>query len=446
MQVKRTLKKIALISPKTPLQRENPEIFRMFQRNKDRLKPWLAPPLNLLTIAALTPADIEIKVIDEHFENIDFNETFDLVGITAMTQQAFRAYEIAAEFRKRNIHVVMGGIHASVLPEEALEHVDTVFIGEAEDTWGPFLTDFMAGEEKRTYKPHHHFDLSKAPVPRYELLNFSAFKDSDSFFNYIPIQATRGCPHDCSFCVVTKLYGGKIRKKNVAHVIEEIEYLQKFNKDSLMLFADDNLFVDKAYSKELLKALIPLKIKYFAQTDISIAEDDELLQLAYRSGCHIAFIGFESLRPDSLEEINRNKWKMKQVAKYSQSIKKIQDNGIVAFGAFVIGFQNDDLAVFDEISDFTIENKMPGQFTLATPIPGSRLYHSLQLEGKLFNSVFWNQCNFYNLVFRHDKMAKDEAQNSLINLYETVFNDENTIKRLMHMKNIYKKLPPRWIE
>jgi len=195
----------------------------------------------------------------------------------------------------------------------------------------------------------------------------------------------------------------------------------------------------------LLKALIPLKIKYFAQTDISIAEDDELLKLAYQSGCHIAFIGFESLRAESLGEINRNKWKMKQVEKYAQSIKKIQENGIVAFGAFVIGFQNDDLTVFDEISDFTVQNNMPGQFTLATPIPGSRLYESLHSEGKLFNQVFWNECNFYNLVFRHDKLSKKEAQESLINLYETVFNDENTLKRLMYMKNMYKKLPPRWM-
>jgi radical SAM superfamily enzyme YgiQ (UPF0313 family) len=446
MQIKRTIKKIALISPKTPLQRENPEIYNMFQRNKERLKPWLAPPLNLLTIAALTPGDIEIKVIDEHFENIDFNEVFDLVGITAMTQQAFRAYEIAAEFRKRNIPVVMGGIHASVLPEEALKHVDTVFIGEAEDTWGIFLEDFEAGLEKRTYQPQHHFDLLKAPVPKYDMLNFSAFKDSDSFFNWIPVQATRGCPHDCNFCVVTKLYGKKIRKKNIAHVVEEIEYLQKFNKDSLILFADDNLFVDKKYAKELLKALIPLKIKYFVQTDISIAEDDELLQLAYQSGCHIALIGFESLRPDSLEEINRNKWKMKQVEKYTRNIKKIQENGIVAFGAFIIGFSKDDLTVFNEISDFTIMNNMPAQFTLATPIPGSRLYQSLHSEGRLFNTVFWNKCNFYNLVFRHDKLSGDQAQDSLIKLYETVFSDENTLKRLMYMKKIYKNLPPRWLQ
>jgi radical SAM superfamily enzyme YgiQ (UPF0313 family) len=442
--MKRTLKKIALINPKTPLQQENPRIFDMFQRNRDRLKPWLAPPLNLLTISALTPEDIEVRVIDEHYEQIDYAGDYDLVGLTAMTQQAFRAFEIAKEFRNRNIPVVMGGIHASVLPQEVLAHVDTVFVGEAEDLWSIYLDDFKNGLEKSVYRCGEHYDLTKAPVPRYDLINFSAFRDSDTYFNYIPVQATRGCPHDCSFCVVSKLYGKKIRKKSIGQVVREIEYMQKFNKDSLILFADDNLFVDKHYSRELLKALIPLRIKYFAQTDISIAGDEELLELAYLSGCHIAFIGFESLRASSLGEINKNKWKMKQVENYKQNIKKIQDHGIVAFGAFVIGFQNDDSKTFEEIRDFTIENNMPGQFTIATPLPGSDLYIRLQQEGKLFKDVFWNECNFYNLLFQHDHLTKEEAENGLVNLYDNVFDDENTFKRLDHMKSMYKRLPPRW--
>jgi len=187
-----------------------------------------------------------------------------------------------------------------------------------------------------------------------------------------------------------------------------------------------------------------LKIKYFAQTDISIAEDEELLSLAYRSGCHIAFIGLESLREESLGEINRNKWKMKQVEKYTRSIRKIQDSGIVAFGAFVIGFQHDDLSTFDELRDFTVQNRMPGQFTLATPIPGSTLYQELQQEGRLYHDVFWNKCNFYNLVYTHENLTKKEAEDALIRLYEDVFNDENTLKRFFHMKNIYKTLPERW--
>ena len=202
--------------------------------------------------------------------------------------------------------------------------------------------------------------------------------------------------------------------------------------------------MDRRFAKELLRALIPLKIKYFAQTDISIAEDDELLALAYKSGCQIAFIGFESLRPESLGEINRNKWKMKQVAKYEKSISRIQENGIVAFGAFVAGFDNDDADTFNEIKEFAIRNNIPGQFTIATPIPGSDLYFSLKEEGRLFSDVFWNKCSFYNLVYKHKKITPEEAEKSLVDLYETVFNEENTMKRLIFMKNIYKKLPERW--
>jgi radical SAM superfamily enzyme YgiQ (UPF0313 family) len=338
----------------------------------------------------------------------------------------------------------MGGIHATVLPEEALQHVDTVFVGEAEELWKTFLEDFTAGTAGRIYKSEKHFDLLKAPVPRYDLINFDAFRDLGHYFNYIPVQATRGCPHDCSFCVVSKLYGRKIRKKTVAQVVSEIKYLRRYNTDSLILFADDNLFVERKFAKELLRGLMPLKIKYFAQTDISIADDDELLSLAYKSGCQIAFIGFESLRPQSLGEINVNKWKMKQVEKYEKSIRKIQENGIVAFGAFVAGFDNDDMKTFEEIRDFALRNYIPGQFTIATPIPGSDLYFSLKEKGRLFSDTFWDKCSFYNLVYRHPEITPEQAGNSLIELYETVFSEENNLKRLFYMKDIYKKLPERW--
>ncbi len=441
----RKIKKIALINPKKSLQNENPKMYDMYERNKDQLKPWLGPPLNLLTIAALTPGDIEIRLIDEHNEKIDFDQDYDLVGLTAMTQQAVRAYEIADLFRAKHIPVVMGGIHASFLPEEVLEHVDTVFIGEAEELWGNYLEDFKTGNEKSVYTCQELYDLSKAPVPRYDLIDYTVFKDMGNYFNYIPVQATRGCPHDCSFCVVSKLYGKKIRKKSIDHVVREIEYLQKFNEDSLIIFADDNLFVDKVYAKSLLKALIPLKIKYFVQTDIKIAEDQELMELAYISGCQIVLIGLESLSPESLGEINLNKWKMKQIEHYSSAIKKIQSNGIVAFGAFVIGFKNDNPSTFGIIRDFVIQNNMPGQFTLLTPLPGSRLYQEINSEGRLYTETFWNKCGFYNLVFKHDNLSSEEAENSLVWLYEEVFNAENSFNRFLYMKDIYKKLPARWI-
>ena len=398
----------------------------------------------MLTIAGLTSDKFVVKIIDEYYQKIDFVEEVDLVGITAMTQQAYRAYEIADIYRKKNIPVVMGGIHASVLPDEALKHVDTVIIGEAEELWGNYLEDLINENEKEIYKSEKPFNLDNSPFPRYNLIDFSAFKDSNNYFNYYPVQATRGCPHDCSFCAVTKIYGKKIRKKKINHILNEIKLIRKYDNDGLILFVDDNLFVDKKFSKALLSELIPLKIKYFAQTDINFSEDEELLDLAYRSGCQIAFIGFESLNPKSLGEVNLNNWKKNRVDKYSERIKRIQEHGIVVFGAFVIGFENDSLLSFKEIRDFVISNNIPGQFTILTPIPGSRIYNDLKERNKLYEDVFWNKCGFYNLTFKHDYLNAQEAERELIWLYDEVFSMNITIKRLLYIKNIYKELPPRW--
>jgi radical SAM superfamily enzyme YgiQ (UPF0313 family) len=440
----RPIEKIALINPKRPLKYENKGIYEMFERNRNQLKPWLGPPLNLLTIAALTPGDIEVKVIDEHYETIDFEQKYDLIGLTAMTRQADRAYEIAREFKVRNIPVVMGGIHASFLPGEALKHVDTAFVGEAEELWTTYLSDLKNGNQQRVYRSEKHCDLSKSPVPRYDLINSQAFNDVSRYFNLIPVQATRGCPHNCNFCAVSELYGKKVRKKNIDQVISEIYFLRKYFNNSIILFADDNLFVDKQYAKELLRELIPLKIKYLAQSDIKVAENDKLLELAYLSGCQIIFIGFESTNMNSLGEINENKWKLKHAESYSENIRKIQEKGIVVFGAFAIGFDNDGPGTFQEIRNFAVANNIPGQFTVLTPVPGSRLYNQLLAEDRLYEETFWNSCGFYNLVFRHSKLDRKEVEKSLIWLYDQVFSPENSLKRALCMKEIYKKLPQRW--
>jgi radical SAM superfamily enzyme YgiQ (UPF0313 family) len=439
------IKKIALINPKRPLKQDNPKTFGLFERNADRLKLWFAPPLSLLTIASLTPQDIEIKIIDEHFEDIDFNAEYDLVGITAMTQQAFRAYEIADAFRRKNRVVVMGGIHASVMPDEALKHVDTVFIGEAEELWQVYLEELGSGDERKIYQKNTLFDMKKSVLPRYELINFERFNSLTSFFKFLPVQASRGCPHDCSFCVTTKFYGKKIRKKEIGQIIEEIKTLKKLSNNTLLLFVDDNLFVDRPFAKSLLRELIPLNIKYIAQSDVKVAEDDELLRLAYLSGCMMIFIGFESLNIQTLSEINANTWKMKQLKNYPLAIKKIQENGIVVFGAFVIGFEKDSISTFSNIRDFVIQNNIPGQFTLLTPLPGSRVYDQFLAEGRLNKEAFWNKCSFFDMTFTHDHLSKENAENEIIKIHDEVFNEENTMKRNFHMIKIYKNLSPRWV-
>jgi radical SAM superfamily enzyme YgiQ (UPF0313 family) len=439
------IKKIALINPKKPLRDQNFKIFEMFDKNKEHLKPWYAPPLNLMLIAAKTPRNIEVVLIDEHFEKIDYDQHYDLVGITAMTQQANRAYTIADKFRKKNIPVVMGGVHASVLPNEALQHVDTVFIGEGEENWPIFLNDLENGTPQKLYKSETPLDLSTLPIPRYELFNYETFKKVDSYFKFIPIQATRGCPHDCSFCMVSRFYGKKIRKKRVSQIVDELKYLQSINYDSIMMFADDNIFSDKVFARELLHAIMPLKIKYVVQTDIRFADDEELMDLAYRSGCVMSLIGFESINNESLEGVNPNNWKMKQVHNYKNAVAKIQSKGIVVFGAFIIGFKDDTLATLDKTKDFIIENKLLGQFTLLTPLPGSKIYEDIKAEGKLLEEEYWDRCSFFELTFEHDHLQKITAEDSIVMAHTEVFSDQNVMERNYHMMKIYKTLPPRWV-
>jgi radical SAM superfamily enzyme YgiQ (UPF0313 family) len=439
------LRKIALINPKRPLQKDNFRIYDLFKRNKDRLKLWFAPPLSLLTIASITPSDVNVAIIDEHFEEINFEEAYDLVGITAMTQQASRAYEIADQFKQRNVTVVMGGIHASVLPYEALNHVNTVFIGEAEDQWQAYLVELKLGKERRIYRSNTLFNLKRSILPRYELINFELFNNLTTYFKFLPVQASRGCPHDCSFCVTSKFYGKKIRKKEIEQIIEEIECLKKLSNNALILFVDDNLFVDRVFAKSLLREIIPLNIKYIAQSDVKVADDPELLRLAYLSGCMMIFIGFESINKQALSEININAWKMKQLQNYPAAIKRIQENGIVVFGAFIAGFKEDDLSTFHNIKDFVIENNIPGQFTLLTPLPGSQIYDQYKAEGRLIKDVFWDKCSFFDMTFRHDNIISEDAENEIIKLHDEIFNEENTMNRNFHMMKIYKNLPQRWV-
>lgn len=444
--MRKLIKKIALINPKRPLWSKNPNIYNMFEKNKQYIKPWYSLPLGLLTIAGATPDEIDISLIDEDFENIDYSQQYDLIGISSMTQQAYRAYQIADEFRKRNIPVAMGGIHPTVLFDEALKHCDTVIIGEGEMLWNQYIKDFNKGCQKRIYKStsNRYINLNESPVPRYDLVKPQYFTKNDDFFNLIPIQVTRGCPHNCSFCVVTKIYGHKIRKKRIEQVLKELELIQKCYDMPTIGFADDNLFVDKKYAKELLKALIPLKIKWFGQADIRLVDDTDLLKLAYISGCITLLIGFESLNAKNLANVNYNQWKMKQIKKYATAVNKIQENGIVVYAAFIIGFEYDDTTTFKEIRDFNFNNSCPGQFTFLTPIPGSEIYEKYKNEGRLYSNIFWDQCNFFDIVIKHNSMSYKEMEEGLIWLYEEVFNKKKYLERFVHMKEIYKTLPLRW--
>jgi radical SAM superfamily enzyme YgiQ (UPF0313 family) len=387
--------------------------------------------LSILILAALSPEDYEIEIIDESLDPIDFDKNYDLVAITCCTQQAKRAYEISEVFRRKKIKTVLGGIHPTVCSDEASKNADSVVVGECEDLWPKLLKDFEAGELKKVYKQTGLVDLKKAPLPRYDLIKYLDYK---MFW----IQTSRGCPHDCNFCVASKIYGGKFRYKSVEQVVEEIKLIKSVSLNPRISFADDNMFVNKNNAKSLLEKIIPLNIRWFAQTDISVAEDTELLKMLKRSGCSILFIGFESLSEEELKNVNRNNWKAKRVKYYKEYIHKIQSFGIGIFGAFIIGFDSDDEDSINTTCDFIKESNIYApQISVLTPYPGCALREQLANQNRILDKD-WNYYTGQDVTFKPNKMSEKELQKQLVNSFRSIYNREHLENNIRYFKDIFK--------
>jgi radical SAM superfamily enzyme YgiQ (UPF0313 family) len=387
--------------------------------------------LSILILAALTPREYEIEIIDENLHPVDFNKVYDLVAITSCTQQAKRAYEISDIFRRKKIKTVLGGIHPTVCRDEASSNADSIVVGECEDLWPELLKDFEAGELKKSYEQTELYDLKKAPLPRYDLIKYLNYR-------IVWIQTTRGCPHDCSFCVASNIYGRRFRFKSIEQVVEEIQFIKSVNKNPRISFADDNMFVNKNYSKSLLEKMIPLDIRWFAQTDISVAEDIELLQLLKKSGCSILFIGFESLSEDELKKTNKNNWKAHKVKYYEEYIHRIQSMGIGIFGAFMIGFDSDDADSIGNTCDFIKGSKIYApQISILTPYPGCALREQLAGQNRILDRD-WNYYTGLDVTFKPTKMSEEELQKQLVISLKLIYNREHLENNIRYFKDIFK--------
>lgn len=428
--------KIGLINPKGLKTNDN-KLDQIFQNTNhdqsytDSLSGAFGT--GLLVISTLTPDHIEIEIIDENFDVIDFNKGYDLIGISAMTHQASHAYEIADEFRNRGIIVAIGGIHATVLPDEVKSHCDSVFIGEAEHTWPVFLEDFKNDNVSDFYKSEKPVDMASLLTPRYDLLK----KEN---YEVIWMQTGRGCPHDCEFCVASNVYGYKYRHKTLNQIVEEVEFIHKIWPNARINFADDNLFLNRKFSKELVRYLKKIDLRWFAQTDISIADDEDFITELKEAGCTTLFIGFESISESSLSQINKNSWKLKQLNHYPEAIEKIQSKGIGIVGAFIIGLDGDTEETFIDLADFILDNNIfVPQITVLTPLPGSRLYERLKKENRLID-VPWSNYTFTEVNYIPKNMTGEELKNGLYKVYKKVYSKEARLKVLKHFKNIFKKL------
>ena len=394
------------------------------------------PTLSLLKVAALTPAGWEVVLVDEKVEPLDLTQGADLVAITAMTTTANRGYQIADHFRARNIKVVMGGMHPSKLPTEALQHCDSVVIGEAEELWPRVLNDFDCGRLQPRYDHHGDYPaLTGLPLPNWELYRKK---------KYLPVhfvETTRGCPHDCEFCAVTHAFGGKYRNRPVAEVDKELRSLKlfdgRFSIQRAVFFVDDNIIGNRAHARELLSRIADLQLNWFAQTSVNIARDDEILKLCQQSGCVGLFIGFETLSPDSLKGAGKN-WNLPQ--NYFDVIQKIHDHGIGIDGSFVFGFDEDDESVFDRTLEFVLKAKLEiGYFSILTPYPGTRFYDRIVAENRLLTTN-WDLFDASRTVFRPKQMTPERLQAGFNSVLKECYSTRSVFRRLWGttaMKNFF---------
>lgn len=370
--------------------------------------------LNLPTLAALTSKEWEVEILDARVTSVDYNAKVDLVGITGFTAEMPSAYHIADNFRKKGITVVMGGVHVSALPDEALQHADAVVIGEAELVWHKLLEDFKRGGLKQKYKADNLCDMKNMVIPRRDLLNRKMY----SGFN--TLQATRGCPFNCDYCAVTAFFGHEFRVRPIGEVLAEIKGFD--TKE--FFFMDDNIVGRPKYAKELFQRLIPLKITWGSQASITMAKDPELLRLYAESGGKYAFIGFESLSQKNLEKLHKG-WNSAE--NYKEAIKKIHDAGINIIGSFVFGLDEDEPSVFKNTFDFIMDTNMDAaQFHILTPLPGTVTYNVLEKEGRIIDRD-WAKYHTGEVVFQPKGMTIEELQNG----YYWIFRNTYTIKSIL---------------
>jgi radical SAM superfamily enzyme YgiQ (UPF0313 family) len=377
------------------------------------------PELTLPVLTALTPPDVEVILTEEEVEDVVYKDRVGLVGISYMTPLAARAYEISEEYRKRGAKVVLGGIHASALPEEALQHADAVVIGEAENVWAPLLADFRSNQLKRIYQSAEFSDLRGLPIPRRDLVK------QGMTFSPFSIQTSRGCPFGCHFCAVTKFFGGTFRRRPVEEVVREIESADRKN----WLFIDDNIIGNQAYAQELFSALASLKIRWGGQSTVLLANNDKLLKLAAKSGCLGLFVGFESLNEMNLRTANKGFVKIKD---YGECLRKLHDNGILVLASFVFGLDHDDKSVFERTLEFLIKSKVvAASLSVLVPYPGTKVYQQMEAEGRILTKE-WSKYDYDKAVFRPKLMEPEALEEGVRWTVSQFYSRSSIISRLAY--------------
>ncbi len=380
------------------------------------------PPLSLLALASATPGDVEIYLLDENLEKINFDTDADLVGITVMTPQAPRAYQIADEFRMRGKRVVLGGFHVSHLPEEALSHADAVVIGEGERIWKEVIKDFKESRAKRIYQDDGFVSLSEINPPRRDLVRGKGYLFTNT------IQTTRGCPFQCEFCSVSSFFGRSYRTRPLPLVLNELEALRQ---ESIFLFlVDDNLVGNRSYAKALFEGMVPLNFKWASHAPIHLAEDVELLDLAAKSGCMALFVGIESLTHENLTLMGK---RTPLRISPEEAVKRFHAHGIGVLASFILGYDHDTPETFEKILNFCHQLKIEGAlFPILTPYPGTILRERLEKENRILTNQ-WDLYDMEHVTFLPKGMPPEKLQEGFEWLNSSFLSWGSIFRRLFKM-------------
>lgn len=406
--------RIALISPRGPLYRHGSGIWRRGLRYM---------PLTLTTLAALVPEelDAELTLLDEGIQDVDASSDFDLVGISCITGSAKRGYELADRFRASGTPVVLGGPHVTLVPEEAAGHADAIVIGYAEEAWPRLLRDFAAGRMAPRYD-WEPGDCLHVPQARRELLPARRYATRNT------VEATRGCVHDCEFCVVPSAWKG-FYKRPVADVTDEIRAMGARR----LIFLDLNLISDLDHARELFTALIALKVVWGGLVTTRVAWDEELLDLLRASGCRGLLLGFESLQRESLLETHKG---FNDLEDYSAVIRRLHERDIAIQGCFALGFDHDGPDVFERTVEFAVESAIDlPRFAILTPFPNTRLHRRLEAEGRILTRD-WDLYDGQHVVFQPAGMTPEQLERGAEYTWKKTYSYASIARRLGRARNL----------
>ena len=377
------------------------------------------PSLTLQQIAGITPREHTVELVDERYKDIDFDKHYDLIGISCLTYNSLRGYEVSKEFRKKGIPVVFGGYHASLIPEEAKQHADSIVIGEAEITWPQLLKDYQNGNMKKIYRNDHVVKAEEIPPARHDIGSYTFWES---------IQVSRGCPTGCEFCAMNVVEGKVFRGRPIEDVIDEMKKIHA----KRIFFADASLTINPKYAKKLFKAMIPLNKKFHCFGNINVlARDKEFIRLSQEAGVEKWYLGIESISQKNIDQAGKG---TNKVENYHKAIQNVKDYGMMVTGFFVFGLDFDTPDIFDATLNAIYKWGLDeASFSILTPYPGTPLFKRFNKEGRITNNN-WSLYEEGKVNFIPKNMTEEELLEGIQRIAMEFYSVKNNIKRALKIR------------